>query len=86
MRAVNVFASVRPARRAATYLTATAALALATSLALAQTPAPQPPQPQPPMPAPKAAPRPAQGFWKASPGTTLTKRPDSFRKSSGGWR
>ena len=65
MRAVNVFASVRPARRAATYLTATAALALATSLALAQTPAPQPPQPQPPMPAPKAAPRPAQPAQKA---------------------
>src|ERR1044072_2529710 len=37
MTAVNVFAPVRPARRAATYLTAAAALAVGTSLALAQT-------------------------------------------------
>ena len=35
---------------------------------------------------PKAAPRPAQGWRKASPGTTLTKRPDSLRSSSGGCR
>ena len=59
MTAVNVFAPVRPARRAATYLTAAAALAVATSLALAQTPAPQPPAP-----APKAAPRPVQPAQK----------------------
>ncbi len=80
MRAVNVFASARPARRAATYLTATAALALATSLALAQTPAPQPPQPQPPMPAPKAAPRPAQPAQKAP--TPPAKQPQPAQQGA----
>ena len=66
MTAVNVFAPVRPARRAATYLTAAAALAVGTSLALAQTPAPTPltPPPQPQMPAPKATPRPVQPAQK----------------------
>ena len=68
MTAVNVFAPVRPARRAATYLTAAAVLAVATASALAQTPAPQPP-----MPAPKAAPRPAQP--KATPPAKQPQQP-----------
>jgi invasion protein IalB len=76
MTAVNVFAPVRPARRAATYLTAAAALAVATASALAQTPAPQPqPQAQPPMPAPKAAPRPAQPAQKATPPAKQPQQP-----------
>ena len=74
MRAVNVFASARPARRAATYLTAAAVLAVATASALAQTPAPQP-QAQPPMPAPKAAPRPAQPAQKATPPAKQPQQP-----------
>jgi len=74
MTAVNVFAPVRPARRAATYLTAAAALAVATASALAQTPAPQP-QAQPPMPAPKAAPRPAQPAQKATPPAKQPQQP-----------
>ena len=69
MTAVNVFAPVRPARRAATYLTAAAALAVGTSLALAQTPAPQPPAPA----APKAAPRPVQPAQKQT--TPPAKQP-----------
>jgi invasion protein IalB len=51
MRAGNVFAPARLARRAATCMTAAAALALGTSIAFAQAPAPQ-------VPAPKATPRP----------------------------
>jgi len=74
MTAVNVFAPVRPARRAATYLTAAAVLAVATASALAQTPAPQP-QAQPPMPAPKAAPRPAQPAQKATPPAKQPQQP-----------
>ena len=72
MTAVNVFAPVRPARRAATYLTAAAVLAVATASALAQTPAPQA---QPPMPAPKAAPRPAQPAQKATPPAKQPQQP-----------
>ena len=68
MTAVNVFAPARPARRAATYLTAAAALAVGTSLALAQTPAPQPPAP-----APKTAPRPVQPAQKQT--TPPAKQP-----------
>ena len=76
MTAVNVFAPVRPARRAATYLTAAAVLAVATASALAQAPAPQPqPQAQPPMPAPKAAPRPAQPAQKATPPAKQPQQP-----------
>ena len=76
MTAVNVFAPARPARRAATYLTAAAAIAVATSSVLAQTPpAPAPQaQPQPQVPAPKAAPRPVQPAQKA-PTPPAAKQP-----------